>query len=295
MMHPEEQANLRLVHDLARVLSNDPLARDTYRLRLHLPTIAASILPGQFVMLRVPGQTDPLLARPFALYDVPHDSTSERLAFDIVYLVVGNGTRTLRRLRANDKVDVWGPLGNTFPVALPGGTEGHLAIVAGGIGQTPFPAVIAELLGEKRYGMRRITAAARRISFFWGVRSAEYFADLDAYRKPRVEVQLATDDGSAGRHGFATDLLETAMAAPDPPTAVFACGPVAMLARTASIVAAAGIPCWVSLETRMACGYGICFSCVCPIRLATAWDYRRVCIEGPVFPASSIAWREFCD
>src|SRR5438105_14030896 len=110
-----------LVHACIPVVENVLLARNTYRIRLHTPALATAIRPGQFLMLRLPGHSDPLLGRPFALYDIAGD------AIDVVYLVVGKVTGLMASLRAGDAVEVWGPLGNGFqPLA----TDDHVALVA---------------------------------------------------------------------------------------------------------------------------------------------------------------------
>ena len=97
-----------------------------------------------------------------------------------------------------------------------------------------------------------------------------------------------TDDGTAGHRGFVTDLLSQSLGE-DRPDAVYCCGPEPMMHATADICAANGIPCWLSLETPMACGFGACFSCVTKVRVSDDdWDYRRTCVEGPVFPAKSL-------
>src|SRR3954452_6215133 len=115
----------------ARTVENVPLAERTFRIRLDCPEIAAAIRPGQFLMLRLPGTSDPLLGRPFALYDTALDGT----AIDVVYLVVGKMTGLLAQVKSGEPVEVWGPLGSGFPEL--DGTE-HVVCVAGGIGQTPF-------------------------------------------------------------------------------------------------------------------------------------------------------------
>src|SRR5262245_32832631 len=102
------------LHQSLRVTEHVRMARDTYRIRLHGPDLAASIRPGQFVMLRVADTTDPLLGRPFALYDTILDDSGEPIGVDIVYLVVGKMTGRLVGLRAGESLDVWGPLGNGF-------------------------------------------------------------------------------------------------------------------------------------------------------------------------------------
>src|SRR5882724_46810 len=115
----------------AAVRANFSLARDTYLIRLECPTIAAAIRPGQFVMLRGRGASDPLLGRPFALYDTVLDEHGKPMGIDVVYLIVGKVTGLLARLKEGDAVEAWGPLGNGFPE--PAGQE-HVALVAGGIG-----------------------------------------------------------------------------------------------------------------------------------------------------------------
>src|SRR5438105_14432196 len=131
-----------LVHACIPVVENVLLARNTYRIRLHTPALAAAIRPGQFLMLRLPGHSDPLLGRPFALYDTVLDDSGQPFAVNVVYLVVGKVTGLLAQARPGDRVEVWGPLGNGFPELH--GLD-HVGLVAGGIGQTPFLAHVREL------------------------------------------------------------------------------------------------------------------------------------------------------
>lgn len=272
------------------VVHNVPIARDTFRLRVRQPDIARTILPGQFVMIRIPGRTDPLLARPYALYDTADGSGGDPEYLDIVYLVIGGGTRCLATRKPDDPLVFWGPLGNTFPCELPAALGEHLLLVAGGIGQTPFLALIKELWGQRRYGDGRAVAVPKRITMAYGVRHREYLAGLDDFRQTGVDLAIATDDGSLGHPGYVTELAEAILARPKPPTALFGCGPEPMMARLAQIAREGAIPCWLSLETKMGCGYGVCFSCVCAVRQDSSWDYRRVCLEGPVFDASQLVW-----
>ena len=271
----------RLIHNAAPVLENVRLARDTYRIRIECPELAAAILPGQFVMLRLPGTSDPLLGRPFALYDTVLANDSEPVALDIVYLVVGKLTGKLAGLTGGDLVEIWGPLGNGFP-ELTG--LNHAGLVAGGIGQTPFLAYARQLVGQRGYGGRPARRGVQRVSFHYGVRSADLLAGIDDFRSADVEIYLATDDGSGGFHGFVTQLLETG----ERPQHLFGCGPEPMMKALASLARRWQVPCHLSLETPMACGVGICFSCVTPVRTQSGWDYRRVCIDGPVFEAASL-------
>src|SRR5580765_1456181 len=138
-----------MFHGNVSILDNRPLARGTYLVRLDAPDLAREIRPGQFLMLRIPNITDPLLGRPFALYDTVLDASGEPAAVDVVYLVVGKMTKLLAELRTGEELEVWGPLGNGFPDLT--GVE-HVGLVAGGIGQTPFLAHVRELLGTRGYG-----------------------------------------------------------------------------------------------------------------------------------------------
>jgi len=272
----------------AGVIANDLLARDTYRLRLQCPEIARRIVPGQFVMLRWPDTDDPLLGRAFALYDT-YDHRDDRPAgIDVGYVVVGKLTGRLAQLTVGDEVEVWGPLGNGFP---PQACE-HLVMVAGGIGQTPFVALAGQTGAHRGYGRPfRSVRPAERITLLYGVRCEEYLAAIDDFKRYGVEVQVSTDDGSAGHHGMVTDLLTRLLSQQQAGIRVVCCGPEPMMAAVSKICSAAGMPCQVSLETPMACGIGACFSCVARIRQSAGdWDYRRTCVEGPVFAGQDVVW-----
>ncbi len=279
---------------LAPILENVPIARDTYRLRLSEAAIARAIRPGQFVMIRPgdEGASDPLLGRPLALYDVVRDPSGAAVAFDVVYLVVGRGTAALSRRRPGERLSVWGPLGNGFgpPPA------GPVVFVAGGIGQTPFLALGRWWLGQERYDERSAgdapgQAQPSSVTLLFGARTAALLAGVDDFRRAGIGVEVATDDGTAGHHGFVTDLLARRLDRGERPAKVVGCGPPAMLAALSRLVERHGIACDVSLENHMACGIGACFSCVAPIRQTDgSTDLRRGCVEGPVVPADRVDW-----
>jgi dihydroorotate dehydrogenase electron transfer subunit len=264
------------------------LARDTYRLRFACPEIAARITPGQFLMVRLADRNDPLIGRPLALYDTVLDAAGRPDAVDLVYLVKGKFTSRLAECPISTALDVWGPLGNGF---LPRDAR-QLIMVAGGIGQTPFVALARECLGLRRYGTpARRPATTGRVTLCYGARSADWLAGVDDFRSLGVDVQLATDDGSLGHRGLVTDLLERLLAERPAGCRIACCGPDAMMQAVARIAARTNTPCDVSLETPMACGIGICFTCVARVRDATGqWDYKRTCVEGPVFDAALIQW-----
>jgi dihydroorotate dehydrogenase electron transfer subunit len=271
------------------ILENVRIARDTYRVRFGCPEIAQRIIPGQFVMMRLTGCDDPLLARPLALYDTVVSSGGEATGVDIVYLVMGKFTRRLAKCGPGDTLDVWGPLGNGFPAQ----SADHLIIAAGGIGQTPFLALAAEHLDRKRYGdPPRETPRPRRISFCYGARSADYLAGVDDFRRLGIDVYLSTDDGTEGHRGFVTDVLRKLLEQPSAGSRqIVCCGPERMMEAVAEIAHQSRVPCQVSLETPMACGIGICFTCVAKVRQSDGtWDYKRTCVEGPIFDAAQIVW-----
>ncbi|MFO0961014.1 MAG: dihydroorotate dehydrogenase electron transfer subunit, partial [Isosphaeraceae bacterium] len=128
-------------------------------------------------------------------------------------------------------------------------------------------------------------------TLLYGVRSADLAAGLDDFVGAGISVEVATEDGSSGYQGRVTDLLSNRLERGERPSKVVGCGPPAMLATLAQIARDHVLDCDLSLENHMACGFGACFSCVMPIRQADGTtDLRRVCVEGPIFPASRVAW-----
>lgn len=303
LFHPQGACPPTARQSIVPVVEQVRLARDTFRLRLASPELASVVAPGQFFMIRSPGTTDPLLGRPFALYDTWLDAAGRPAGLDVVYLVVGRMTGLMSGWSAGDRVEVWGPLGNGFPPPA----ADRLLLVAGGIGNTPFLAVAREALGLRTYhrlggsdngpaGPGPGALRPDQVTFCYGTRSAEYLAGLDDFAALGIDVRLATDDGSRGHHGFVTDLVEQALTedrntAPAERTAIYCCGPEPMMHAIAKLAAKRNVPCWLSLETPMACGFGACFSCVTRVRQPDGeWDYRRVCVEGPIFLAEELVW-----
>lgn len=278
------------LHETVEVVENERLARDTYRVRFACPELARRILPGQFVMLRLAGYHDPLIGRPLALYET-YESGHGPEGVDVVYLVKGKFTSRLVEFLPGQELEVCGPLGNGFEFEP---TE-HLIMVAGGIGQTPFLAVAKEALGRKRYGQpARVIEPCQRVTFCYGARSSDLHAGVDDFRSIGVDVRLATDDGSAGHSGMVTDLLEQALdesEANHRAARIVCCGPEPMMQAVAGIADRRRTPCRVSLETPMACGVGICFTCVARVKdEAGQSDYKRTCVEGPVFDSACVEW-----
>lgn len=272
---------------------NPRVARDTYRVRLRCREIAERAVPGQFVMLRLSGCDDPLIGRALAIYDVLPAALGTPDGLDLVYHVLGKFTRRLAQCQPGQTLDVWGPLGNGFPASK----CDHLVMVAGGVGQTPLLTLAKEHLGHCRYGLpARCVPRVAKVTLCYGARSSDLLAGVRDFEGQGVTVKLATDDGTVGHHGFVTELLEQILIEESRQPArdalqVVCCGPEPMMQAATKIALAHDVPCLVSLETPMACGIGICFSCVAKVLQSDGtWDYKRTCVEGPVFEASRICW-----
>jgi dihydroorotate dehydrogenase electron transfer subunit len=263
----------------ASITQHVPMAERTFRMRLRCPEIAGSIRPGQFVMVRLPDRNDPLLARPFAVYDVSSDDRE----FDVVYLVVGKMTTQLAKATVGQEVEVWGPLGQPF---LDVGMPDRVTCVAGGIGQTPFLAYAKELLGQRGFGGDAARKRTASVELFYGVRNERFAAGITDFQRVGLELHLASDDGTLGTRGFVTQLLESH----EKRGPLVGCGPEPMLHCLQKLAATWNVPCQVSLETPMACGVGACFSCVTKVKTDSGWDYKRVCVEGPAFDANQLCW-----
>jgi dihydroorotate dehydrogenase electron transfer subunit len=262
-----------------------------HALGLVAPRIAETARPGQFVHLLAGEDRAFPLRRPFSIHRVERPGAALGTV-EVVFDVVGPGTRALARLRPHDVVDTLGPLGRPFsPPQEPAGC----LLVGGGYGTAPLFFLATELR------MRRC-----RVDFLVGAATADRLLDAMEAKRLGHSLTVTTDDGTAGRRGLVTDplpeLLERTRA-----TRVYACGPMPMLAAVSRVAAAAGVPCQVAVEEQMACGTGICFSCVLPVRDAggspagaeadgpgEAGPTRmaRSCLEGPVFDGTAVAWAE---
>lgn len=279
---------LRVWHGRVEILWNRLVGEKTYRIALLCPVVAQRIVPGQFVMVRLAGSVDPLFGRAFALYEVLRDEKGQALGLELLYRVVGRVTGRLTQLSPGDGLELWGPLGNGFS---PEPVE-HLLMVAGGIGVSPFLALGQEALGQCRYGNPpRPAGWAKKVTLCYGEPTSSFLVALEDFHQAGIQVHLSTEDGSRGHRGLVTELIEPIVAQSSLPCRMVCCGPEPMMAATAQIARRLGLGCQVCLERPMACGLGICFSCVVRVQEpGGGWDYRRVCFEGPVFEASQILW-----
>ncbi len=266
------------------IVSNEQVASDTWKIALDAPELASRAQAGQFLMLRLPESADPLLGRPFGIFNA--DAESGRLS--AVYAVVGKGTRRLSQLRAGDRLELWGPLGNGWSSAFEsrGTAPKRLVLVAGGVGCVPFYLLLKEISSGARYYGADTT-------FVYGARNESRLCCLSDFKELGVDVRVVTEDGSVGARGFVTSVLPDILPKETPPSdvLVLACGPTPMLRAVASWTSDRGYACWTSLESPMSCGLGLCFGCVVEeLQDDGSWDYKRTCVDGPVFDAARMKW-----
>lgn len=262
------------IRGVGRVLSLADEGGVNRRLVISLPQWPGSE-PGQFAMLS-PGalasarRSDPLLPRPMAVYRTHVGDGDPRV--EILFKVHGRGTALLADLEPGDRIGVVGPLGTPFPDPALGA---RAVIAAGGTGI----ASVYELAA-------RLHARGTPVRVLLGARSAADLMGEADFAAAGVDLALATEDGTRGARGLVTDLLAEALSAPGA-AAVYACGPTAMMAAAARIAEQRGQACWASLENPMACGFGVCLGCAAPLREG---GFALVCRDGPVLPASAVAW-----
>lgn len=272
-------------------MRNDRIAEETYLMRVEVEPIAQNVIPGQFVMVRLSGTDAPLIGRALAVYDVITDAGGVPRWIDLVYLRKGTFTTALAAAPLGTRVTVWGPLGNGFANR----PCDRLIMAAGGIGQTPMLLLGREALGTQSFGQPpRDNGWAKRVELIYGARRAGLLAGVEDFRQAGFDVTLCTDDGSAGQAKRVPDLLAETLAqlSSDETVRVVTCGPEIMMEKVSLVCQSSGIDCQVSMETPMACGIGICFSCVAQVRQdgPMEWDYKRTCVEGPIFDADQICW-----
>ena len=294
------------------IVSNVKVAPGHWVLTLRSPAIAKAAKPGQFVqILCADGSLDPLLGRPFSFL------TAAAQDFSILYHVVGKGTELLSKTEKGEVLRVLGPLGNGFDVGAglkpaPTGAK-QLILVGGGVGIPPLLHLAQALVKAK-------PAFKKNVHVMLGARNKSLLLCEADFKKLGVNLVLTTDDGSKGKKGLVTGLLAEFLKKSDASkTRVFTCGPTPMLKAVSALAVQAKVPCEISVEVPMACGFGACLGCAIkvksratcategsaklPARLhpeeprpsgdeGSKADYRFAiaCTEGPVFSASELVW-----
>jgi dihydroorotate dehydrogenase electron transfer subunit len=261
----------------AVVLSNTRLSDEYNVLALAAPELARAARPGQFVMIKPGPGTDPLLRRPFSIFQILREDSGAPAGITVLNKRIGRGTGRLYDAAPGFRFPCLGPLGRPFvPVAPPV----QAWLVAGGVGLAPF-VTLADALRE----------LGTDTTLFYGARRAAELFYVEAFERLGVRVELSTEDGSRGVHGRVTVPLERAFANTRGGVHLYTCGPTPMMHAVARVAEANNCRCDVSLEQVMGCGLGGCYSCVVGVKDASGHaHFVRSCLEGPVFDARLIAW-----
>ncbi|MBU0573032.1 MAG: dihydroorotate dehydrogenase electron transfer subunit [Candidatus Margulisbacteria bacterium] len=260
-----------MIQEKARIVEHQQIAPNYYKLTLLSHYISSNTLPGQFIEIRVCDFTVcPLLRRPFSI----HGTNKDKKTIEILYEVVGLGTEVLTKHQIGQELDILGPLGNGFTIKK----KGKIAIlVSGGMGVAPLKALAEHIKAPARY-------------VFMGCKKMDQVVCEKDFSKLGFEVQVATENGSAGKKGLVTDILNGFIDSAQPSELneinIYACGPKAMLKAVSEIAQQKKLNCQISMEAYMACGIGACKGCA----VKTTKGMKMVCKDGPVFPAQEIIW-----
>ncbi|MCK5812316.1 MAG: dihydroorotate dehydrogenase electron transfer subunit [Clostridiales bacterium] len=250
-------------HKLSIIVDIVKLNDQNIRLILQNSDIASKATPGQFVNVRCCNSNELILRRPISILNTHED------CYDIIYKIVGEGTKRLSNFKIGESLDVLGPLGKGFTKEP---LDKTIAFIGGGIGLFPL-----------------VYAASKfkdcDIDFFVGFRNNDEIMIIDEIKKTGANVYISTDDGSFGYHGFITDLFSENIKKYDK---VYICGPLPMEKACVKILRKHGIKGQVSLEERMGCGIGACLVCACE----TIHGMKHVCKDGPVFNISDVFLKE---
>lgn len=247
----------------AKIVLNEKLTAKFYRISLDVGTNIGKVVPGQFVHIRVSDTLDPFFRRPFSIHRAKEN-------IEILYEVLGEGTRMLSSKKKGEIVDIIGPLGKGF--RLPSKNIKQVVMIGGGVGVAPFLALSDEL---KKMQCEQV--------LLYGGRTKEYVFNMKEYKANGCKVSITTDDGSTGAKGRVSKLYSH-INTDSKGTYIYTCGPKPMMASVKEFAAKYGIDGQVSCEEVMACGVGVCKGC----STDTNNGYKTVCYDGPVFDIKDI-------
>ena len=243
------------------IISNENICTDTYKMVMSAPSaFIESFKPGQFIHMEVPGRNELILRRPISVHSISESTVT------VIYKVLGVGTQALCELKTHDTIDIMGPIGNGFPM-----DKGYqsIALIGGGLGCAPLMSVPA-------------CDSSKEYHAFLGFGTADMMYMTKDMENVCDSCAVSTDDGSFGFKGNSVHMFEEFLKT-NKVDAVFVCGPEPMMKGIKALDT--GIPTYFSLEERMGCGYGACLTCVCQTKET---GYKRVCVDGPVFPAKEV-------
>lgn len=254
MWNVKEGKHSMITENQAVILSNAEIARDVWKMELQTPQ-AESVKPGQFVMVEIPGK---FLRRPISVSDTNGD------VLTLIYKIMGKGTDLMSTMHDGESLNLVGPLGMGFPVV---GTEEAVLLIGGGVGTPPLVKTAKAWL-EK----------GKKVDVVLGFNSAPDVFGLDEFAQLGIEAIVATMDGTMGTKGTVLDAIREKGIATE---FVQACGPLPMLRAVQSAYKKG----YISLESRMGCGIGVCMGCIVN---DTNGETLRVCKNGPVFPIGKV-------
>lgn len=257
--------------EMCTIVEHIEIAEHIYELTLKGELVQRMKEPGQFVHVRVSNDSSPLLRRPLSIASIDHQSSQ----FKLIYRIQGKGTSILATRQKGEKVNILGPLGHGFPIFETKSGQTAL-IIGGGIGVPPLFELSSQLVKHGAKVMHILGYQTSKAMFY-----TEKFEQLG-------QTLVATEDGSYGVKGYVTHILSS-----HPNLkfdTVYACGPHQMLAALKAALPHANM--FISLEERMGCGIGACYSCICPASSEMigehAQPYKKICSDGPVFAAREV-------
>lgn len=269
---------MKLSQERLKILSNRQIAAGHFIIEFASPRIATAAAPGQFVQVLADDLNEPLLPRPFSFLD------TNRKSFRILYQIVGKGTALIASKKKGDVLTVLGPLGKGFRLDPFGKKPGTVILVGGGVGIPPLYHLAQTMLAKK-------TVSKKNIQVFLGGRRKELLHCEKDFKRMGVAVTVATDDGSRGRRGVITEPLDDYLhKAQAGNRFMYTCGPTPMLRAVSSLAQKYEVPCEVSVEEPMPCGFGACLGCAIKVEAPGGHRYAMSCTEGPVFDAQKVIW-----
>ena len=264
-----------MTQELVKVLWNTIECSGYYRMGIECPGIYSDAKPGQFVMIRLSKQSDPMLRRPFSIHRLIEKNGCVQ-GVEILYKVVGYGTQKLSEFVKGDGIELLGPLGNHFTIPR---NSVPIFIVAGGIGVAPMYFLTS-------YLQQRGIDLSESMIFIGGRSKDDLLCMNDFLSLGMNTVHITTDDGSAGEKELITSPLEH-FVQKKTPEIIYACGPTPMLKSVSNIAEKYNTACQISIETMMACGIGACMGCAVHSK-ENSEKYFHACTDGPVFDAKTI-------